>query len=230
MKLKGQVAIITGATSGIGRATSKLLGENGATIVAFGTNPIRGHQLEKDLESHGIRCLFFQVDVRSSQEISKALSIIQTQLKRVDILVNNAGIRPRAPLVGMSEEDWDRTFDINVKGIFLLSRAVIPMMEKSGRATIINIASELALVGHVGFSAYAASKAAIVNLTKTMAIECAPMGIRVNCISPGPVDTPMLWSDRKDTPEARGSPYPFVNRCSVLHRPDEIAQTVLFLA
>ncbi len=228
MKLKGQVALISGAASGIGRATSKLLGQEGATVVAFDIDEKRGLRLAAELKALGIRYLFLLGDVRSFSDISRSVETARKELKRIDILFNNAGIRPRRPLVELDEEDWDRAFDTNVKGTFLLSKAVIPIMERAKKGVIVNTASELALVGHVGFSAYGASKAAIVSLTKTMALECAPKGIRVNSISPGPVDTPMLWRDRKDTPGVRQS----LSARQPLRRiaePEEIARAVLFL-
>jgi len=229
MKLEGKVVVVTGAASGIGSATCELLGKEGAVIAAFDKDEKRGRKLNEALRGMGIESLFIQVDVRHAKDVSDAIEMVKNKFCRIDILFNNSGVRPRAFFTSISEEDWDLTFDVNVKGMFLVSKATIPIMRQQGVGIIINTASELALIGYPGLAAYAASKAAVVSITKTMALECASMGIRVNSISPGPVDTPMLWRDRQDTFQSRE----VLSARQPLHRigkPEEIAKTVLFLA
>jgi 3-oxoacyl-[acyl-carrier protein] reductase len=224
--LLGQVAIVTGASQGIGRATALMLADAGADIVVnnFGAPAGDVDELSRSIGQLGRRAIAIEADVSSRTEVARMIELAVGEFGRLDILVNNAGISPEHPIESTTEEIWDRVLAVNLKGQFLLCQAVVPHMRARGYGRIINIASEQGLIGAVGMSAYCASKAGVFGLTKALAHELAPDGILVNCIAPGPVDTAMLNPvDR--TPELMAK-IPLRR----IGRPDEIAFAVLFLA
>jgi NAD(P)-dependent dehydrogenase (short-subunit alcohol dehydrogenase family) len=232
MKLAGKVALITGATSGIGRATALLFAQEGARVVVAGRDEARGRAVVAEIEQAGGRALFVATDVRFPEQCRAAVQACQQAFGRLDILFNNAGVFLPHNTLDCTEEEWDLTVDVSLKGTFLMSKFALPLMIAQGGGSIINNSSGWGLVGGGEAAAYCAAKGGQVVLTKAMAIDHGRQGIRVNCLCPGDVDTPMLvedarlrgmaWSDylagAADRPLGR------------IGRPEEIARAALFLA
>jgi NAD(P)-dependent dehydrogenase (short-subunit alcohol dehydrogenase family) len=232
MQLSERVAIITGAASGIGRATALLFAREGAAIVMADSNADAGRRTADEITSLGGRVFFEHMDVTQEADCRRVADRAQRELGKIDILFNNAGIIRRATVLDLSEEDWDRVMAVNVKSIYLLSREVIPHMQKAGGGTIINTASGWGLAGGAKAAVYCASKGAVVVLTKAMAIDHGPQKIRVNCVCPGDTDTGMLREEACQLGEENSR---FLTEsakrplCRV-GTPEEIAQAVLYLA
>jgi NAD(P)-dependent dehydrogenase (short-subunit alcohol dehydrogenase family) len=191
MSLDGKVVIVTGAGSGIGRETAKLLSSVGARVVIAEINEAGGNTTLEDIQAAGGLARFVHTDVASEQSVQSMVDETFGTLGSIYGLVNNAGIELEADLAQMSVADWDRILTVNLRGVFLCSRAAIPHMRKSNRGSIVNIASVHANFGFAGYSAYDASKGGIVALTRTMALENGPYQIRANAICPGYIDTAM---------------------------------------
>jgi len=192
MILSGKRAVVTGGTSGIGAGIAELFANEGARVLIVGRSKARGEEVVSRISEHGGVADFVKADVSKAGEVS---AMVKHALKKggsIDILVNNAGIQLLGRLAELSERKWDAMFDTNVKGIFLCSRDVIPEMIRNGEGSIINIGSIAGLRAYAGGAIYSASKAAVISLTKAMAIEYGAAGIRVNCICPGSVETPMM--------------------------------------
>ena len=234
MKLQGRAALITGAGSGIGRATAKLFASEGAGIAILDRDASAAGATASAISATGAEAYPVVADVSQPDEISRAVDRAARLLGRLDILYNNAGVGSTGSVVDATEEDWDRCFAVNAKGTYLTSQAAIPHLEAAGGGSIINQASVAALVGIQGFAAYCAAKGAVVSLTRAMAIDLAPMGIRVNALCPGTVYTPLmepLMRERGGGSIERGleitaAKYP-IGR---LGTPVEIANAALFLA
>ena len=235
MKLEGRVAVITGGTSGIGRTTAVLFGREGARVVIVGRRREEGEKTVALVRGKGGEALFLRTDVSRSQEVREMVRRAVDAYGKIDVLFNNAGINPesaRRPLAECSEEDWDRIMDINVKGVFLVSKAVIPEMMKQGGGVIINTSSVLGQVAAKNRAIYSTSKSAIVGLTRGMALDYAPYNIRVNCVLPGLVETSMgqgmIQSAKQDPKQWENlmRQYP-IGRVG---KPEDVARVVLFLA
>lgn len=232
MPLSGKVALVTGGASGIGRATALLLAREGASIVLADLKPADGERLVAEIAQSGGKALFQHTDVARSEDCRRLVEAAIAAFGRIDILFNNAGIIRRANIVDLPEEDWDLVMAVNVKSIYLLSREVIPHMQKSGGGTIINTASGWGLNGGAKAAVYCASKGAVVLLTKAMAIDHGPQNIRVNCICPGDTDTTMLRDEARQLGEdsrhflAESAKRP-LGRVGTA---EEMAQAVLYLA
>ena len=232
MRLAGKVALITGGTSGIGEATALLFAKEGAKVAITGRNESRGHAVTARILEQGGKVVFIRTDVRKANECSRAVDETLATFGRVDILFNNAGVFYPHTTLECSEEEWDLQIDINLKGTFLMSKFVLPGMIAQGAGVIINNSSGWGIVGGDRAVAYCASKGGVVLLTKAMAVDHGRQGVRVNCICPGDVDTPMLPEDAK----LRGLDWKtYIEGCA--NRPlgrvgtaDEIARAVLFLA
>ncbi len=230
-QLSGKVALITGGASGIGRATALLFAREGATVVVADVNQAAGQRAVEDIARAGGRALFENLDVTRAADCGRVVEHVMREFNRIDILFNNAGIIRRATVMDLSEDDWDRVMAVNVKSIYLLSREVIPHMEKQGAGSIINSASGWGLAGGAKAVVYCASKGAVVLLTKAMAIDHGPR-IRVNCICPGDTDTGMLRAEAEQLGEESGR---FLAEAAKrplgrVGQPEEIAQAVLYLA
>ena len=231
MQLAGKVALITGGASGIGRATAHLFANEGAAVVVADVNQEAGKKVVEEIVHAGGSAFFETVDVTVAGDCRRLVESAMRELGHIDILFNNAGIIRRTTVLELNEETWDRVMAVNVKSIYLLSREVIPHMEKQGAGSIINMASGWGLAGGVKAAVYCASKGAVVLLTKAMSIDHGPR-IRVNCICPGDTDTGMLRSEARQL----GEDYqPFLNESAKrplgrVGRPEEIAQAVLYLA
>jgi len=232
MRLVNQSALVTGATSGIGEATALLFAREGARVAVTGRNEGRGRRVVEAIEKISGRAIFVRTDVRKAADCRNAVDETVQAFGRVDILFNNAGVFYPHDTLECSEEEWDEQIDINLKGTFLMSKAALPGMIARSRGVIINNSSGWGIVGGDKAVAYCASKGGVVLMTKAMAIDHGRQGIRVNCICPGDVETPMLPVDAK----LRGQKWEdYLAGCA--NRPlgrigtvEEIAKAVLFLA
>lgn len=195
MRLKDKVCIITGAGGGMGLVAAQKFAAEGAKVAVFERDELAGQTATNDIVHNGGEAKFFQVDISNEQQVKQAVAQTVETFGKIDVLYNNAGVMPSADnsVVNTSEEVWDLVMNINVKGIFFMTKYVIPEMEKNKSGSIINIASFVAEMGcSVPQDAYTASKGAVVSLTKSLAIQFRPKGIRTNAISPGPIETPLL--------------------------------------
>lgn len=225
--LKDQVAVVTGATAGIGRAIAKKFVENGAKVVVIGTNIERGQEVVQQFnEISPNSTQFLQVNVAKSQEVNEAVEKVLAQFGKVDILVNNAGITRDQLLMKMTEEDWDNVLEVNVKSCYNFCKALVRAMMKARKGKVINISSVIGLVGNAGQVNYAASKAAIIGFTKALAKELAPRNICVNCIAPGFIETSMTHAMTDEQKKAAVETIPLKR----MGTPEDIANTALFIA
>jgi NAD(P)-dependent dehydrogenase (short-subunit alcohol dehydrogenase family) len=232
VRLENKVALITGATSGIGEATALLFAREGAIVAITGRNEERGHAVSRQILEAGGKAIFIRTDVRKIDECRRAVDETLRAFGRLDILFNNAGVFFPNTTLDCSEAEWDLQLDINLKGTFLMSKSALPGMIQQGSGVIINNSSGWGLVGGDAAVAYCASKGGVVLLTKAMAVDHGRQGIRVNCICPGDVDTPMLPEDAR----MRGLKWEdYLAGCG--NRPlgrigtsEEIAKAALFLA
>ncbi|HLB89307.1 MAG TPA: SDR family NAD(P)-dependent oxidoreductase [Terriglobales bacterium] len=230
--MANKVALITGGTSGIGEATAILFAKEGAKVAITGRNEKRGHAVTEQITKDGGQAIFIRTDVRLTADCRRAVDETVRAFGRLDVLFNNAGIFYAHTALECSEEEWDEQLDINLKGAFLMSKFALPPMIGQGSGVIINNSSGWGLVGGDRAVAYCASKGGMVLMTKAMAIDHGRQGIRVNCICPGDVDTPMLPADAR----LRGLKWEeYLAGCATramgrIGTPEEIARAVLFLA
>ncbi|MEA0552740.1 SDR family NAD(P)-dependent oxidoreductase [Lysinibacillus irui] len=231
-ELEGKVAVITGGASGIGLATAKLLSELGTKTVILDIDQQKGEDTEKNLKEAGLDVEFLKCDVTNTQDCQNVADSIQKRYGKVDVLFNNAGIIRRKTVVDLDEADWDAVINVSLKGVYLLSKYLIPLMRDNG-GSIINTGSGWGIKGGDKAASYCAAKAGVVNLTKAMAIDHGPENIRVNCICPGDTDTPLLRGEAKQLNIDESS---FLRSSAVdrplarLGTPEDIAKGVLFLA
>jgi len=230
--LVGKRALITGAASGIGRATARLFAREGAAVAVADLDEAGGQAVVQQIAGSGGRACFIRCDVSQAADCERAVRETVESLGGLDILFNNAGIIRRSDVLNTTEEEWDRVMAVNVKSVFLMSRYAIPVMIAAGGGAIVNTASGWGLVGGRNALSYCASKAAVVNMTRAMALDHGAQNIRVNCICPGDTDTPMLRDEAKQLgrpaqvflKEAADRPLQRIGT------PEDIAQAVLYLA
>ncbi|NWG34475.1 MAG: glucose 1-dehydrogenase [Chloroflexi bacterium] len=236
MKLKGKVAIITGATSGIGRATARLFADEGADLVVTGRRVELGKAVAEEIGQKGVRCVFIQADHSHADDCSRVVERTLAEFGRVDILFNNAGIVTSGTAETTSEEVWHETMALNVTGVWRMSKLVLPHMKKQGGGVIVNNGSDWSVVAGRDAFPYVASKGAVALMTKAMALDFARENIRVNAVCPGDtfVDRWLEkgyfeYSDPVSLEQAikDASDYIPMGRFG---KPEEIARAVLFLA
>ncbi len=232
MRLAGKVALITGGTSGIGRATAVLFGREGAKVALTGRDEVRGRVVLHEVKAAGGEAIFIRSDVRIAADCRRAVDETLKAFKRLDILFNNAGVFFPHTVPDCPEEEWDLTIDVNLKGTYLMSKCVLPHMIAQRSGIIVNNSSGWGLVGGDAAAAYCASKGGVVILTKAMAVDHGRQGIRINCVCPGDVETPMLPEDAKQRGLSWGDYLKgAANRpLGRIGKPEEIARAVLFLA
>ncbi|MDE0637800.1 MAG: glucose 1-dehydrogenase [Candidatus Poribacteria bacterium] len=228
MRLKDKVAIITGAASGIGKATAKLFAEHGAKVVVADIDKDGGNQTVANIHNAGNEAIYVQTDVTIKADTEQMVAQTVKTYGKLDILFNNAGIAMRLPVAELSEDDWHRCLNVNLTGVFLCAKAAIPAMQQNGGGTIINMSSIFGIVGADVRAAYVASKGAVTNLTRGMALDYAQDNIRVNCICPGFVETPLVAGVVRTPEEYQklADKHPLRR----LGQPEEIAYGALYLA
>lgn len=228
MRLEKQVAIVTGAGQGIGRAIALALAKEGAVVVVNDIVPERADKVAEEIKSLGGQALALAADVSKAGEVDTLVANTLADYKKIDILVNNAGIAKMIRLLEMTEADWDNHMNTNIKSQFLCSKAVIEHMIHQKRGKIINIASLAAHIGAPGLSAYGASKGGVAQFTKALAVEFGKYNIMVNAVSPGFTMTEMVKQAGRDRPDfMEGMDRIPLRRAA---EPEDIANTVLFLA
>lgn len=229
MRLAGKATAVTGAGAGIGRAVAELFAEQGAKVGIADLDARGGKETLSLVERKGAQGFFSRTNVASHRDAERFIRETVRRFGRIDVLVNNAGIAgPPGLLSNLAEKEWDRVIGVNLKGVYLCSKHVVPYMTNQRSGVIVNIASELGLVGSESRPAYSASKGGVIALTKSTALQLAPYGIRVNCVCPGATDTKLL---REFTTQP-GRAKEVVDEIP-LHRlgtPKEIAYAVLYLA
>jgi NAD(P)-dependent dehydrogenase (short-subunit alcohol dehydrogenase family) len=233
--LAGQVAIVTGGAAGIGRAIVSVLAENGARVVVVDIDADRALRTSEEISAGGASCFDIVADVSDSAQMAKATEEVLRRFGRIDILINNAGIntrRDRLPIHEYKLEDWQRILDVDLTGVFVASRAVVPPMLQNKRGRIVNISSVAGLVPLRLQSAFVAAKAGVVNLTRSMAIELGPQGILVNAVAPGSTLTAgteaLFYGPEGAYTEKAASLLSHIPLGRPA-RPEEIAYAVLFL-
>ena len=230
-ELNKKIAIVTGARRGMGKTHALILAKAGAKVVVSDISLEDCEKVVEEIKKEGGEALAIKCDVSKKKEVDEMIEKTIEKFGKVDILVNNAGICQFKPFLELTEEEWERTLDINLKGYFFCAQAAAPEMAKQKSGVIVNIASVVMGqigMGMAGLAHYSASKGGIVALTKTLALELAPLGIRVNAISPGVIDTPMVASVKLDPKATEGILAQIPLRR--MGRPEEISNTVLFLA
>lgn len=224
--LKGKTALVTGSGRGIGNSIAHALAKEGVNIIITDVSDANAEQVVSDIKKHGVNCAFFTMNVANSASVTECIKKIQDSDMTVDILVNNAGVTRDNLLIRLKEEDWDLVLNVNLKGAFICTKAVAPIMMKSRWGRIINITSIVGVMGNKGQANYSASKAGMIGLTKSCAQELSSRNITVNAIAPGFIVSDMTNALNEDVQKDFMSKIPLGRFGTV----DEIANAVTFLA
>jgi len=226
MKLKGKVALVTGFGSGLGQAIAIMFAKEGAAVAGISKTESKGLETVTVIEGAGGQALFRAGDICDSAQMKALIDDTVKRFGGLDILVNSAGVRTNGSITEISEDDWDRTLDTNLRAVFVASRLAIPEMKRRGGGVILHIAARSGMLGQAGRAAYCASKGGMVTLTEAMAMDHAQDKIRVNCICPGPTRTPMVDTS---TPEklARYKTRVPIGR---IGEPEDVAYAAVYLA
>ncbi len=225
MELKEKVALVTGAAQGIGKAVALMLARHGADVIVADVNLEKAAETAREVEAIGRGAMAVKVDVTRLSDVEQMVESALGRFGKIDILVNNAGIARDKLILRMTEEDWDTVLDVNLKGTFNCTKAVIKHMSKQRSGKIVNIASVVGEMGNAGQANYSASKAGVIGLTKTIAREFAQRGINVNAIAPGYIQTPMTDGLPDKAKEELKRMIPMER----LGQPEDVAHAVLFL-
>jgi NAD(P)-dependent dehydrogenase (short-subunit alcohol dehydrogenase family) len=231
ISLDGKVAAVTGGSSGIGAATARLFAQMGASVVILDVNQTLGEKTAADIRAKKLSAIFYPCNVTDEIDCKNAAAFIKEKYQTLDILFNNAGIIVRKNVVDTAESEWDAVIDVSLKGAYLVSKHMIPLMKAFG-GSVINTGSGWSLKGGDNAAAYCAAKAGVLNLTRAMAIDFGPYNIRVNCVCPGDTDTDLLRSEARQLGEDEDE---FLKDASNrplgrMGTPEDIAKSVLFLA
>jgi dihydroanticapsin dehydrogenase len=232
MRFKDKVAVVTGATTGIGRETAVLFGQEGARVVVSGRRSDQGKETVARVKEAGGEALFVQGDVRKADDARRLADTALKEFGRIDVLCNNAGVSVVKPFHEYTEEEYDTIMDTNLKGVFLCSKYAVPAMIKQGGGAIVNTASVWSHTAYPGWSIYCASKGGVLMLTRAMAVDLAPYQIRVNCVCPGALYTEITQKAVASTPDPAKTKKIFedIHPLRRMGEPAEIAKAVLFLA
>jgi len=229
-KIDGKVAIITGATSGIGMATALLFAQEGAKVVVSGRNENRGGNVVKMIKERGGEAILVRTDVGKASDVKNMIKTTVDKYGKLDIIFNNAGIEGvSVDTANYPESVFDEVIAVNLKGVWLGIKYAVPELLKNRGGSIINMSSVAGLVGFAGLSAYNATKGGIIQLTKTAALEYAKQNIRVNCIAPGVIETAMVDRTLKAHPEAKAA-FVQIEPVGRFGKPEEVAKAALYLA
>ncbi|HEY0401315.1 MAG TPA: SDR family NAD(P)-dependent oxidoreductase [Blastococcus sp.] len=220
--LQDRRALVTGGASGIGRAIAEAFAAEGARVVLLDRDSTLAEQAARDVDAAGS----VVADVADEDQVRQAVTEAEQALGGIDVLVNAAGILTQSPLVEMSLAQWQQTIDVDLTGVFLTCRQVVPAMVRRGAGRVINIASQLAIKGGESLTHYSAAKAGVVGLTKALALEVARHGVLVNAIAPGPIETPLVDGISEDWKRAKRAELPLGR----FGRPEEVAPTAVLLA
>ncbi len=226
-----KVMIVSGGASGLGLAAGIKFSQNGYNVVLIDVNEVKGKAAEKKIKDLGGDALFCLCDISNKEQVQRAAKLTKDKFGRADVLLNNAGLEVRGSVLQCTEEDWVRLYDINLKGIYYMSNAFVPMMIEQGKGSVVNTGSILGYRAVGARAAYSSSKGAIDTLTRSMAFDLAANNIRVNCVVPGAIDTPLLRGSINDSPDPAGTEK-FLNSKSVLNRmgtSEEVANVMYFL-
>jgi meso-butanediol dehydrogenase/(S,S)-butanediol dehydrogenase/diacetyl reductase len=226
MKLKDKVAFVTGFGSGLGQAIAIMFAKEGAAVAGISKTVAKGLETVAAIEKLGGRALFRAGDICDTAQMASLIKDAVAQFGGLDILVNSAGVRTNGSITEITEDDWDRTLDTNLRAVFVASRLAIPEMKKRGGGVILHIAARSGMLGQAGRAAYCASKGGMVTLTEAMAMDHAKDKIRVNCICPGPTRTPMVDTS---TPE-KLSRYKSRVPIGRIGEPEDVAYAAVYLA
>ena len=230
--MANKVMIVSGGASGLGLAAAVKFAKNGYNIVLIDVNQEKGKAAEQKIKDMGVDAVFCNCDISNKEQVQKAAETTKEKFGRADVLINNAGLEVRGSILQCTEEDWDRLYDINLKGIYFMSNAFIPMMIAQGMGAVVNTGSILGYRTVGERAAYSSSKGAIDTLTRSMAFDLAQNNIRVNCVVPGAIDTPLIRGSINDSPDPAGTEA-FLGSKSVFNRmgtPEEVANVMYFLA
>lgn len=224
--LEGKVAIVTGGSSGLGKATILKFASLGATIINWDINAEKGNILVKELENMGHKAAFYSVNTSNLDAVQNATSAVVSQFGKIDILINNAGITRDATLLKMSADQWQQVIDINLTGVFNCTKVIAPHMVEKGYGRIISISSVVGLYGNFGQTNYAAAKAGVIAMTQTWAKELGKKGINANAVAPGFIHTEMLDAMPQEVLDKMKAKVPLQR----LGKPEDIANINAFLA
>lgn len=232
MQFKGKVVIVTGASSGIGRATALAFAREGAAVAIADKDKATGDQVALEIRQSGGDAEVFTTDVSRESEVRALLEAVLGRWGRLDVLVNNAGIYHQADATATPETVWNNVMAVNLTGAFLCIKHAVPVMMQAGGGAIVNVASEAGLVGIRNQVAYNVSKGGLISLTRSCAVDFATNGIRVNCVCPGTTDTPLVRAavGRAADPRAARRALEEVRPADRLGKPEEIASAILYLA
>jgi len=232
MRLQGKISVVTGGASGIGRATAVSFAREGATVVIVDIDEKKATGVVEEIKQAGGNALALQADITIEEHIHRVVDSVRSEYGRLDVLDNNAGLSLIKPLVETSEKDFDRIVGVNMKAVFFLCKHAVPLMTESGGGSIINIASLTALRARPTMPLYVMSKGAVVALTRALAIDFAPDGIRANAICPIATDTPMLRQHYASTDDGDAKRKADAARVPLGRhgRPEDIAELAVYLA